>query len=450
MQDGLVNADGCMASSCSLLSTPRHRGESNERRRASSVRGVWFQWLIGRRTAKQVDDERSRADDHEDEICVTFTVTTLELPSPEPQPALHRAAAAGDIEALVRILHSACDVDHLDEGGESALHLAAAEGHAEAVQVLLARGASHALVNGRANGTISAGWRPIHCAAQGPSVEVVALLLTAGADLHAITQRHVTPLHVAAFNGRLRATKLLLARGADPHAQDCEGDTAAAKARWRLVDCACQQPERKAEWGAVIALLERVMSVGDAAGRALAERSWQLDIAGVLIEAAESSDVRRLRGLLRAHAREVDAMDHDGTTALHAAAALGQLEATRSLLAERATVDAASHLGETPLHVAARAGEWGVAQCLLGGRADLHAHTRSGATPLDLTCRARRHEWRAVAALLRAHAPHAATGGGAAPAGALCREAQGTADADVQREHMRERLCHFRSIPHLS
>ena len=80
---------------------------------------------------------------------------------------------------------------------------------------------------------------------------------------------------------------------------------------------------------------------------------------------------------------DVDARDHDGSTALHAAAEGGNLAAAALLLDRRASPGAATRVGETPLHFAAREGQPEVCRLLLDAGARADAPTRAGTTPVD-------------------------------------------------------------------
>ena len=53
--------------------------------------------------------------------------------------ALHTAAQKGDLTSLQAALSSGAELNGTDRSGRTALHLAAATGHAEAVKVLLER-----------------------------------------------------------------------------------------------------------------------------------------------------------------------------------------------------------------------------------------------------------------------------------------------------------------------
>jgi len=87
---------------------------------------------------------------------------------------------------------------------------AALASDAERVRELLTDG-----VTANAN---SAGMSALHRAAQANAVDVLALLLEAGADTTVVDPSGGTPLGRAAFFGRPEATLLLLRAGADPNA----------------------------------------------------------------------------------------------------------------------------------------------------------------------------------------------------------------------------------------
>lgn len=97
-----------------------------------------------------------------------------------------------------------------DTGPEGQLVAAALASDAERVRELLTDG-----VTANAN---SGGMSALHRAAQANAVDVLALLLEAGADTTVVDPSGGTPLGRAAFFGRPEATLLLLRAGADPNA----------------------------------------------------------------------------------------------------------------------------------------------------------------------------------------------------------------------------------------
>ena len=334
-------------------------------------------------------------------VFLNFAGISLKVPDEEDDPRwcgkamppLHKAAKAGDCVQLQRLLDlPGCSIDSTD-AGETALHLAAEEGATEALLMLLDRGADISVTN-------ADGWTPIHCAAQSENADAVALLLARGADLHATTEIRATPLHMAAFNGRLDATKLLVLRGADVDARDESGFTPLDDARHKVKACPCTTDEAKRRWGAVIAFLEKVALMGPEERRAFAHRSWGLFVTEALQDAALQGHVAVLRLLLECYGQEIDAKDHDGSTALHSAAEGGSADAVRLLLDRRADVNARSNCDDTALHFAAREGHLAATELLLAGGADASARTRFGATAMDHARRNENREWEAVVALL--------------------------------------------------
>jgi ankyrin repeat protein len=101
------------------------------------------------------------------------------------------------------------------------LGLAAFFGHAETVALLLARGADVAQV---ARNPMRV--QPLHAAVGGRSVDVVKLIVEAGAPIDGKQDKGFTPLQAAAHQGNLAVTRLLLAHGADPKLQNDEGKSA--------------------------------------------------------------------------------------------------------------------------------------------------------------------------------------------------------------------------------
>lgn len=118
----------------------------------------------------------------------------------------HWAASAGR-----KILGS----NYLDRCSTTPLELAAAEGHVDVMKLLLAAGAS-------ITGSSESGGSPIHWAAGGGHVEAVDLLLAEGAWIDARPDDQwydATLIHCAAYFGQVDTVRQLLELGAEIYSQ---------------------------------------------------------------------------------------------------------------------------------------------------------------------------------------------------------------------------------------
>lgn len=120
-----------------------------------------------------------------------------------------------------------------DTSAPTVLALAAADGAAEVVREMLARGAEPDRIG-------DAGFTPLGAAAFNGQIAIIRMLARAGADLHRWGSTGQTPLHLAAMTGRVAAAQQLLALGADKERLNRQRETAldvaAANARLEVVD----------------------------------------------------------------------------------------------------------------------------------------------------------------------------------------------------------------------
>ena len=120
------------------------------------------------------------------------------------------AAMDGDIEAVRALLTEGADVNAPQGDGMTALHWAAEAGDVEMVGMLLYAGANLQGV------TRLGDYTPLHLASKAGKDRVVARLLEAGADPSAYTTTgDVTPLHFAAASGSVATVEALLDHGAE-------------------------------------------------------------------------------------------------------------------------------------------------------------------------------------------------------------------------------------------
>ncbi len=102
------------------------------------------------------------------------------------------------------------------------------KGSAAGARALLAGGAD-------VNAIAPNGLTPLHVAAGNGRAKAVEILLKGGAQLEAKDRKHgKTPLHWAVFGGGVDAARVLLDAGADVNAKDGRTQTPLAAARLRL------------------------------------------------------------------------------------------------------------------------------------------------------------------------------------------------------------------------
>ena len=131
---------------------------------------------------------------------------------------LAEAAALDHAERVRGLLAGGADVDQRSPDGFTPLQYAAYFGAPEAAAVLLEAGADVHAVAGNPSRV-----QPLHAAVAGRCHPVVRRLVAAGADVNARQQGGFTPLHSAALNGDEDTVHALLDAGADPARATDEG-----------------------------------------------------------------------------------------------------------------------------------------------------------------------------------------------------------------------------------
>ncbi len=191
--------------------------------------------------------------------------------------------------------------------GSTALHLAAAFGHVEVAEVVLAAGGDVCVRDAEELSQRT----PLHIAAFWGQTDIARILVSSGADVNTLDAHGLTPLREAAMGSgpgpdRMKVAELLLAAGADVN------------------------------YGAY-APLHDAAQCGD------------VEMVRLLLDAGADIDIKN-------RLRFVDLRHLSGLSPLHYAAWYGCTEVVELLLDRDASVNAKSDAGQTPLYVAMSAG----------------------------------------------------------------------------------------------
>ena len=216
--------------------------------------------------------------------------------------------------------------------------------------------------------------------------EVVELLLAKGAELR-ITDRWGDPLlHLTGYYGHSRAAKALLAGGANVNRRGAYGELAL---HWAAARGHQQVVEVLLEAGSEIDAQTRNPRVN-------------LDTISPQVDPVKEQ-LRYLARRARTQFQTIAARRMAfaaGDTPLHAAAQWGHKEIVDQLLACGAKVNVVNRWGQTPLHYACAFRQKQIVEALLNEDADVKAKDNQGRTPLSLVSSPRDDAGNAIAKLL--------------------------------------------------
>lgn len=232
------------------------------------------------------------------------------LPSPEaleyPLPPkgdtpLIAAARGGNAEDLELLLVAKANVFAVNNGGASALFLAAASGHPKCVDLLVKGGAVLNVVTAESSST------PVFIAAQEGHYECLKILVAAKANIDHVANKGITPVMIAAAEGQDACLRVLVNQGANVN----------------------------------------TMAVGGVTPAYIASQQGNADCLRILISARAN----------------VNAMTDDGVPPIFIAAQQGHLDCVRELLRGELNLDVL-HKGKTPKQVAKGNGHFAVAEMI--------------------------------------------------------------------------------------
>jgi ankyrin repeat protein len=268
------------------------------------------------------------------------------------------------------------------------LHNAGAVGSADLVSVLMSHGADiHALDMNDST--------PLHTAVVEPSSSaVIKRLIQYGANVEAKNNRGETPLACAMEHQPAHVIEYMLQKGSDPKAMTRSGapvlfeavrresvelikilihygaDLRAVNAEGQgLVQCACKTGNP--------ALVKFLLSIGTEFNTADKKDCT------ALMTAVKTESVPIISMLLKMGAN-VSTADKTKTTAMHLAAQRGSVVVTDMLLRHHAPINPKDGQRQTPLSIAAAAGDAKLVEFLLQNDADYNIADSKGNTPLKL------------------------------------------------------------------
>ncbi len=309
------------------------------------------------------------------------------------------AAMNGDVESVRLLIQDGEEVNAAQGDGMTALHWAAENGNVEMLEMLVSAGANPEAV------TRLGRYTPLHLASKMGKESSVVSLLTLGASVNPrTTTGAITPLHFAAASGNAKAVRALLEHGADVDAKELQWDQtplmfAAAQNRSETINVLL-------EYGADISLSAKVV---DIAKRQEEDRADQIKWNSLRKTLANSSSatsgsVRPTESVnprasvaseptTEVQLRSVDEIDplsyadlvgtHGGLTPLLLAVREGHFEATRTLLDNGADINQTSAGDQTSsMLMAAVNGHFDLVNQLLEWGADPNIASDAGGTPL--------------------------------------------------------------------
>lgn len=143
-------------------------------------------------------------------------ITLGEIPNKQDRfgwTALHYACAHGHLKVVENLIAAGTRIDLVTSEGKNPLHIAADKGHSKIVKLLLEhvvkKADNDAAVKEFLNKPEQLGWTALHCVCAQGDLEIVKMLIAAGADTNIPTNWQKTVLHIACENNHEDIAKYL-------------------------------------------------------------------------------------------------------------------------------------------------------------------------------------------------------------------------------------------------
>ena len=259
------------------------------------------------------------------------------------------------------------------------------DGNTDAVKAKIANFLVDININDNNNGVT-----PLWIASQKGHLEIIKVLIAAGADMIKSDNNGVTPLHIASQNGHLEIVKFLVRiNGIEVVNQaDDNGDTPLTAAidseHLEIINVLkAVQPT------IFVKELIRACGQGNVRRVTLIIEQEAIDINAkyglyedtALIKSSENGHIEVVKILLAADA-EVNQADKNGVTALSFAIANGHVNVVEALLTAGASANQANNVNVTPFCVACKRDDVDLLNLLLSKGALINQTNNRGTTPL--------------------------------------------------------------------
>lgn len=312
---------------------------------------------------------------------------------------VHKACYQGHEEMVTILIEKGVDCNKKDITGWTALSHSCADGNKSMAELLINAGTDKESVD-------LDHWTPLHivvdCGDSEGHLAVAQLLLEYGWDVNKKDKNGETPIHRACTKGHSNIAQLLLRAGADVNATDDVGwsglHIAATKDHASVIEVLienkanCEQEDAKG-WTPLLvaAVCGHFSSVSSLIKKGANVNSNAKDFTTALYLACAKGHDMIARALLDAGADAEARVGTDELTALHIATARSQMLCSLTLISKGANIEAVDINGLTVLHRAAAKGLVDIVQMLLDHGCDPLAKARFGSIAVDFA-KDRKHE----------------------------------------------------------
>ncbi|MEA3548045.1 MAG: ankyrin repeat domain-containing protein [Thermodesulfobacteriota bacterium] len=273
---------------------------------------------------------------------------------------IHEAAKKGSLEKVKAFLANGEKVDVKNKHGLTPLYLAAAEGHKNVCEYLIAQGAD-------VNAGREIGFVPLSGALNNRTergVEIFKILVDHGADYN-INIGGYPLLHQAVYSCHnesvRRIAEFLIAKGVDVNAKGYQDKTP-------LHMVGCKE---------ICELL--ILKGADIEAR---DKYGQTPI----FEACSATRKKEVCEFFISKGADIEARDKNGRTPLWKACSSNELKVCEFLISKGADIEAGDKDGRTPLWKACSNANMAISKLLISKDADIEARDKDGQTPLWQAC----------------------------------------------------------------